>query len=1528
MKKIIFSLTSALALLLGAPVLAQNVQFRSFDPLQAMPKMSFAEKAAKEKQFRVDYPLLAQEKEIVVPQPGLTEVQPVIPYRSVASAVGNTVATTASTFWPYIAYYEGWPTVGSSKRNLSGVYEFTPTGSGPYALDSIKVNTSMRSSGGAAVVDGVYYKYFIDKTYISYGIIVARLYSYDINTWEPTATSGEDMTSHLDMYALATCQASDGTVYGEFYTQDLNSREYGIVDYKNKSRSVIASATKSMVAMGIANDGTWYGVASDGNLYTINKETGAETLVGATGMTLEDSDGSFYKQTGTIDPKTNIFYWCALDANAENGGVYTVNLTTGAATKVGDFVGGQAQVYDLIVAGKLAEGGAPARATNLTATFLNGSTSGNISFKAPTRDYADSTDLTGELNYAVTLNNDTLASGVCSPGENVNAAVTAAEGLDKFVVITSNASGVSPMATVTTYVGFDIPNTPASVTATWNDDKSKAVITWNAVTEGKHKAYLGPISYKVVRQIGSNSTVVAESISDTTITDNSAPASGEMTSAKYMVQAVNGTKVSAWASSNGIAVGSAFNVPYHEDFNDADDVGMFFTIIDANADGKTWTWNYGFGNPHMRLNYNSAKASDDWLITPPINFKGGREYNLAFKSHGRDIYPEKIEVKYGTANTVEGMTNEILPVTVMTKDTTVFSGLTFTPSEDGIYYIGFHGCSDKDMFWTKVDSIDIQATVLSTTPDAPVITVTPGNKGALTAVITVTAPTKNQNGDDLTADHLSRMVLRRGDETIHTFENPAPGATVTYADTVPADGSYLYTVTPYDGDDYGKKAEVNAYIGMDIPKAVQNAVAYDNSTSVHFAWDPATEQGVNGGYVDTTTLKTIIYNVDNGYLGDAIDTVTNATSYDLAYDTNEGDPVLAVWGLKNLNRAGSSSAVAVPLPVGRPYTLPFIESAPGGQLQNKWWIDRSGGTRNNNLWAYITEDAADNDGGSFAYQATIDSVSGFMNSYKINLGNAAYPKLVFSYNVKYSYPSTKGKIQVEVQTSDGATTPVFESPVFTGDQAWSQNVVDLSQFAGQIIKVKFHTFCFNAPVTIGLDKIRIQDGYTDDLSASLTAPQSVIKGQTINAVVKVTNEGTSAQNAYTVKVFADDVLLSTTDVTEELDAFSDKSFAVSIPTSALPTDKTEKVIKAQVVMEGDLKEANNTAVATVITANSDYPAPENLTATDAQPHVLLSWDAPSANAIPYTEDFESYVPFALSSTGAISPELGGGWTTIDGQAGQTPTAKLGSLWKNYTYPGQGLEGSFLIFNADSVVTGGFNSNAFMHGHNDSYQFAAMPYEAAGSGFADGDNYLVSPAQVGLAQTVTFYAKNALTSSHDYPEKFEFLYSTTGNTKEAFTNVVIPDTTLTGGEWQYFEAALPAEATYFAIHQTSSAAGTGNYLFGVDDVTFMKGVAKPTGYNVYCDGELVGHIGTDGTLEFYGTAPDGSHVWSVTAIYPDGQESDPVSISAATDISSIAVAGEPFDVYTLDGALIRSQVRDVKDLKTGVYIVNGRKVIVK
>ena len=1509
MRKSTFLLSlGVMASMLASPVSAQTIQLHRGEPLKVMPKLTAKERAARQKAFAAQYPLVAQRKSIKHVASPFREVRPNIPFRpSVAKKAAGLTATGSIPFWTILAYSQGWPVDEEGNvTNQGGIYEMT-TGSS-VSFEPLAMNPSMIQAGGAAVQDGVYYHMSADFSYAQiFGIVLANLYSYDIETWEPTAESGASMSSNMELIAVETAQAADGTTYGEFYTSDLSALEYGIVDYAAKSRTTIGTATHTMVALGVTNDGRLYGVATDGNFYQISTIDGTETLIGATGLTISDEEG-YYGQTGEVDPQTNTFYWSAIETDGTSG-LYTIDLATGQATQIGSFADGEVQTYDMISPGKTADENAPAKAENLIATFANGSTSGTLTFTAPSKTYGGA-DLTGNLDYVVSVNNVETANGTTSAGEATTVSLTdVPEGMVKFSVVTANAAGLSPKSNVSAWVGYDVPVAPANVNLVVDADK-KATVTWDAVTEGMHSGYVAGVTYDVVRIAGKDSTTIATGINATTATDQ---ISGPLASYVYAVRAHNGSRVSAWANSNGEVVGEAMEVPYFEGFDNEANFSLF-TVIDANNDGRGWQYvaptGYTFpGSVYYR--YSAENPGDDWLITPPIKLTAGREYVISYiaQPYSKN-YPERLEVKYGSSATVEGMTTELLPSTDITEKKVYTQN--FTPAAAGNYFFGFHAISDKDEFYLDIDSISIELGALPTSPAAPTINVIPDATGALTAKVRVTAPSTQIDGNPLAG--LSKIVLKRDGAVIHEFANPAPGATVEFDDVVTKDGTYNYTAIPYVGEEYGHKGEARAFIGVDIPLDPQNATAADLTSSIKITWDAIGNVGANGGLVDPAGVTTYLYDVTpDGYLSDEpTDSVVNGTSFTVTFNTNEGDPDLKLFGLLNANRAGSTSAISVGLPVGLPATLPFRESVSGGELVNNWWLERDGGSSYTNAWAFTTESSADNDGGSFIYTATADSVSSSINTYKVSLKGASNPMLIFSDRLTGATSATAGSASVGIQTPDGVTTVEY-SKEFNGDTDWTEHIVDLSSYASyDWVLVKFIGTSDVAPVNYGLDKIIIADVYDDDLSAELTAPERVVKGQTINATVKITNEGRNDQSSYTLNVYADDAVVKTIAVDKTLKAFSDTTIVVAVPTSPV-SEQTEMKVKAEVVLDADLELDNNVSEATVALATSTKPTVESATRNGND----IEWVAPTASSEEVTEDFESYEPF-------VNPF--GDWTTIDGN----PEASRGGFFQSYTYPGQGAAGSFVVFNADAIVEGAFDQNEGLRGHEESRQFAGMPYEYIGEEFVDGDNYLVSPMLSGEAQTIKFYARNqAPDASTDYPESFTVLASSTDNTKEAFTTTVKPTTTLTGGQWQEFTVDLPEGTRYFAIHQTSSGSGAGNFLLSVDDVTYKVGSDMPVGYNIYRDGELVGHVdGSGNTTYTDSAAPEGTHTWSVTAVYADGEESAPVEAQDVTAITEIVKDGKPFDVYTLGGVRVLTQTKSLNGLAPGVYIVNNHKVIVK
>ena len=352
----------------------------------------------------------------------------------------------------YVSERELWGTVlddntWSQDNPLYGLYKFKAASN--IGVEAIGLNANIIPNGGGAIIGD---KMYVVNYFTFWDMVLASLYQFDTDTWEQI---GEvEYLDDMSLIATETATAENGTIYGAFFSADGKGLELGIVDYENKTRSTIGMLSHMYVALGITKENELYGVAEDGALYKIDTSTAQETLVGETGLDISDSEGAYYLQSGEIDQKDNTFYWAGIDTSGSSK-LYTINLTTGAAELVGEFTN-QNIITMMTVPEALAEG-APTAATDLAANFANGSLSGTVSFKLPTKNIKGD-DLTDEVTYTITEGANTLKTGTGNPGANVTENVTIAEdGKKSIVVTTSNSEGKGQKAKITQYIGYDTP---------------------------------------------------------------------------------------------------------------------------------------------------------------------------------------------------------------------------------------------------------------------------------------------------------------------------------------------------------------------------------------------------------------------------------------------------------------------------------------------------------------------------------------------------------------------------------------------------------------------------------------------------------------------------------------------------------------------------------------------------------------------------------------------------------------------------------------------------------------------------------------------------------------------------------------------------------------------------------------------------------------------------------------------------------------------------------------------------------------
>ncbi len=968
-----------------------------------------------------------------------------------------------------------------------------------------------------------------------------------------------------------------------------------------------------------------------------------------------------------------------------------------------------------------------------------------------------------------------------------------------------------------------------------------------------------------------------------------------------------------------------------------------FTVIDANHDRDSssaldWgVWNYlyksgkspyGDDYPDHCAGYGCSEDNDadDWLITPALSLRAGTTYVLKYKVRvHRPSMPERLEVKYGTAATVAGMTTTLLKATELTNDEYKELTQTITPTADGDYFIGFHAVSESDNMILYLDDISVMAEGALPPGEVTDLTLTPDPTGALAATLSFKAPAKASDGSALKA--LGGIKVLADDKEIADITDAQPGQAVQYTvkDAADKPGLCTYTVMAYNADGNGAKSQVSGWVGLDTPTAPANVTATTWGTKINVRWEAAKAEH-SGVFFD----KDITYNVcdmrDATTVSSKLASIQGNTLAILNINANSGAQHLLQVGVSASNATGASAyTLGTPMVVGAAYKLPFKETfAKAGYAYSFWGSEGNG-------WGYqmgyagvqasTTEDA-NGDGGSAEiktyYNDSISLVSG-----KITLGSASKP--VFRYSQKTTAPD--GAIQVFVIKADGTRETLATENLsgYADAGKWAARSYDLSAYKGQPwirLGINFdQSKVMYRNRYLYIDNFLVADETPEALSVGLSAPAKMRKGHETNVRVTVTNYG-DAVSSYTVTLTEGKTKVKRITVNEPLAPMQTRSFDIVYKPSVLIAERQVTLTATAAAGEGSTAQTAD-ASCTVSVSDAQQPTATALTASAAQGKVSLTWTA-AAKVSQLTDDFEDYNEW--------SADQAGDWSFIDGDKGvtygyfdsdglyyeneKTPFAYI--VWTPTNYGGEDITGA----NPTAKPASGLNAMGSVYSYHRAESGELTPLNA--------DNWLVSPELTGEAQTVSFKVNNI---SESRPESYQILYSTTGKNADDFQ--LISEKTVSSSQWDEVSADLPQGARYFAIRHTTkvveSPSGVGYssapYLFLVDDVTMASKGCQLTAYNVYRDGHLIGATTetqySDRTIQGDGQ----NHTYQVTALYADGTESVPVSttVNVPTGIDIIeAGAATPDTVYTLDGRKLDANA----PLHRGIYIKNGKKVVVR
>lgn len=335
----------------------------------------------------------------------------------------------------------------------------------------------------------------------------------------------------------------------------------------------------------------------------------------------------------------------------------------------------------------------PASAEFVDSDFADGALSGVITYGLPTKSLSGA-ELSGELDWQFSVDGVQTAAGTGAPGSSVSVDVAVAtSGIHTLSMKVSADGKQAPAATRKMLIGHDTPLAPLAVVFDFDDTEMYAM--WESVTHGANGGYIdaSKMKYQVYLN-GEYQATVTEGYWSKAMTE------GQPLQA-YSVEVVaecNGQE-SEPAMSNSIVFGDPLTPDVNFAPTSAD--AEIFTFVADN--GAVWKYNDSYDPPAFSSgNHYDGSPLDTWLILPPVKFEADRVYKLAFDVFIAAAYTpdEFYDVCIGRQPTAAAMTTTLLPTAnpkvIMPEAESVEK--TFTVSEPGVWYIGFH-CTSASYQW-------------------------------------------------------------------------------------------------------------------------------------------------------------------------------------------------------------------------------------------------------------------------------------------------------------------------------------------------------------------------------------------------------------------------------------------------------------------------------------------------------------------------------------------------------------------------------------------------------------------------------------------------------------------------------------------------------------------------------------------------------------------------------------------------------------------------------------------------------------
>lgn len=322
----------------------------------------------------------------------------------------------------------------------------------------------------------------------------------------------------------------------------------------------------------------------------------------------------------------------------------------------------------------------------------------------------------------------------------------------------------------------------------------------------------------------------------------------------------------------------AYDTPYYSDMATSSAIDPDWTVVDANADNTTWILDNSNNNlttvtgaaAGVQYKYSNNNPGDDWIISPAINLEAGKTYKVKVwtkTSKGNENY---------TLYMSTSSDPEVMKTGTVVKDYASYCNQTWTQlnetvtiTESGEYYFGFYEYSEKGKWNVYIRGFYVSEDVLSPAAVSDLTAVAGANR-ALSATVSWTLPTVDNEGNALTAAMDAVVVERDGSEVARLsgdatqFEDSAEHGLTS--------GYHTYSVYAiYNGHKGAAKSVTTGYVGPIDPIELPYSTDFNNASDLDiwsvydvdndftstgfFGWYQRTPNSLIGGVMEIQNSK-------------------------------------------------------------------------------------------------------------------------------------------------------------------------------------------------------------------------------------------------------------------------------------------------------------------------------------------------------------------------------------------------------------------------------------------------------------------------------------------------------------------------------------------------------------------------------------------------------------------------------------------------------------------------------------------------